>query len=37
VEVETPTELQPAGVSAAWRKLLIQAEMVAPHVQVAAF
>jgi two-component system response regulator AtoC len=37
VEVETPTELQPAGVSAAWRKLLIQAEMAAPHVQVAAF
>lgn len=25
-----------AGVSAAWRKLLLQAEMAAPHVQVAA-
>ncbi len=26
---------QVAGVSAAWRKLLLQAEMAAPHVQVA--
>src|SRR5579871_793017 len=25
-----------AGVSAAWRKLLLQAEMAAPHVQVAS-
>jgi DNA-binding NtrC family response regulator len=25
-----------AGVSAAWRKLLVQAEMAAPHVQVAS-
>lgn len=28
--------LTAAGVSAAWRKLLLQAEMAAPHVQVAA-
>jgi DNA-binding NtrC family response regulator len=28
--------LQVAGVSAAWRKLLLQAEMAAPHVQVAS-
>jgi two-component system response regulator AtoC len=35
VEVETPLEAQPVGVSAAWRKLLMQAEMAAPHVQVA--
>lgn len=27
--------IQVVGVSAAWRKLLVQAEMVAPHVQVA--
>jgi two-component system response regulator AtoC len=36
VEVETPAEMQPVGVSAAWRKLLMQADMAAPHVQVAA-
>ena len=36
VEVESPPEAQPVGVSAAWRKLLMQAEMAAPHVQVAA-
>ena len=35
VEVEPPVEAQPVGVSAAWRKLLMQAEMAAPHVQVA--
>jgi len=35
VEVEPPPEAQPVGVSAAWRKLLMQAEMAAPHVQVA--
>ena len=35
VEVESPVESQPVGVSAAWRKLLMQAEMAAPHVQVA--
>jgi DNA-binding NtrC family response regulator len=28
--------LEAAGVSAAWRKLLLQAEMAAPHVQVAS-
>jgi two-component system response regulator AtoC len=28
--------LQVVGVSAAWRKLLMQAEMAAPHLQVAA-
>lgn len=41
-----PTEIEPSigsavvwpatGVSAAWRKLLLQAEMAAPHVQVAS-
>jgi two-component system response regulator AtoC len=36
VAVESPLEMQPVGVSAAWRKLLMQAEMAAPHVQVAA-
>jgi two-component system response regulator AtoC len=36
VEVEAPPEAQPIGVSAAWRKLLMQAEMAAPHVRVAA-
>ena len=36
VEVESPSEAQPVGVSAAWRKLLMQAEMAAPYVQVAA-
>ena len=35
VEVESPVEAPPVGVSAAWRKLLMQAEMAAPHVQVA--
>jgi two-component system response regulator AtoC len=35
VEVESPSEAQPVGVSAAWRKLLMQAEMAAPYVQVA--
>jgi len=35
VEVDSPPEVQPVGVSAAWRKLLMQAEMAAPHVQVA--
>jgi two-component system response regulator AtoC len=29
--------VQIVGVSAAWRKLLMQAEMAAPHVQVASF
>lgn len=36
VEVDSQQESQPVGVSAAWRKLLMQAEMAAPHVQVAA-
>jgi len=31
-----PPALQLAGVSAAWRKLIMQAEMAAPHIQVAA-
>ena len=35
VDVEAPPEMQPVGVSAAWRKLLMQAEMAAPHVQLA--
>jgi two-component system response regulator AtoC len=35
VEVEAPPAVQLVGVSAAWRKLLMQAEMAAPHVQVA--
>ena len=41
IEAEPPfagmqCHLQVAGVSAAWRKLLLQADMAAPHVQVAA-
>jgi len=36
VEVNPPPAQQIAGVSAAWRKLLVQADMAAPHVQVAA-
>ncbi len=36
VEAGSPAEMQPVGVSAAWRKLLVQADMAAPHVQVAA-
>ena len=36
VEVDSPCAVQIVGVSAAWRKLLMQAEMAAPHVQVAA-
>jgi DNA-binding NtrC family response regulator len=35
VEMEPSPELPPVGVSAAWRKLLMQAEMAAPHVQLA--
>jgi DNA-binding NtrC family response regulator len=35
VDVEAPPETQPVGVSAAWRKLLMQADMAAPHVQLA--
>jgi two-component system response regulator AtoC len=36
VDVESQPANQVVGVSAAWRKLLMQAEMAAPHVQVAA-
>jgi len=35
VETETQPLFQIVGVSAAWRKLLVQAEMAAPHLQVA--
>ena len=34
VDPEAPPQV--VGVSAAWRKLMMQAEMAAPHVQVAA-
>jgi DNA-binding NtrC family response regulator len=36
VEADSPPGVQIVGVSAAWRKLMTQAEMAAPHVQVAA-
>jgi DNA-binding NtrC family response regulator len=36
VEVDAPPAVQIVGVSAIWRKLMTQAEMAAPHVQVAA-
>ncbi len=37
VELESSAaSVQVVGVSAAWRKLLMQAEMAAPHLQVAA-
>jgi two-component system response regulator AtoC len=36
VDVESPLDMQPVGVSASWRKLLTQAEMAAPYVQLAA-
>ena len=36
VENGFPPGVQVVGVSAAWRKLLVQAEMAAPHLQVAA-
>ena len=35
VELDSPSIPQIAGVSAAWRKLIMQAEMAAPHLQVA--
>ena len=35
VGVDTPPEMQPVGVSAAWRKLLVQAQMAAPYLQLA--
>jgi DNA-binding NtrC family response regulator len=34
-DVESQASNQVAGVSSVWRKLLMQAEMAAPHVQVA--
>jgi DNA-binding NtrC family response regulator len=36
VEVDSPPAVQIVGLSAIWRKLMTQAEMAAPHVQVAA-
>ncbi|HEY1983800.1 MAG TPA: helix-turn-helix domain-containing protein [Terracidiphilus sp.] len=36
VGMHTPLAPEIAGVSSAWRKLLVQAEMAAPHVQAAA-
>src|ERR1017187_2441284 len=36
VEADAHPLIQVVGVSAAWRKLLMQAEMAAPHLQVAA-
>jgi len=36
VEVDSTPSSKVVGVSAAWRKLLMQAEMAAPHLQVAA-
>jgi DNA-binding NtrC family response regulator len=36
VEVDSPSGTQVVGVSNAWRKLILQAEMAAPHLQVAA-
>jgi DNA-binding NtrC family response regulator len=35
VDVDPVGAWQAAGISAVWRKLLLQAEMAAPHVQVA--
>ena len=36
VEVDAQPAAQIVGVSAVWRKLLMQAEMAAPHIQVAS-
>ena len=36
VDFESHPSMQMVGVSAAWRKLLMQAEIAAPHLQVAA-
>src|SRR5580700_5888208 len=36
VELDSPQPFQLVGVSAAWRKLIAQADMAAPHIQVAA-
>jgi two-component system response regulator AtoC len=35
VEMEPPRAWDVVGVSAAWRKLLMQADMAAPHLQIA--
>jgi two-component system response regulator AtoC len=35
VDVDSPQAAHLAGISAAWRKLIMQAEMAAPHVQIA--
>jgi len=35
-EASAPAEMQIVGVSAAWRKLIMQAQMAAPHVQIAS-
>jgi DNA-binding NtrC family response regulator len=37
IDVESQSVNQVAGISSAWRKLLMQAEMAAPHVQIATF
>ena len=34
VDMEPPRPVEVVGVSAAWRKLLMQAEMAAPHLQI---
>jgi len=36
IEIESSPAAALVGVSAAWRKLLVQAEMAAPHLQLAA-
>jgi DNA-binding NtrC family response regulator len=36
VDAENPAQAPIVGISAAWRKLIMQADMAAPHVQVAA-
>src|ERR1700689_4935320 len=36
VDGDAPPALQVVGISAMWRKLLMQAEMAAPHLQVAS-
>ena len=36
VDMESFSSFPAAGISASWRKLLLQAEMAAPHVQVAS-
>jgi two-component system response regulator AtoC len=37
VDADSPHSANHVGISAAWRKLIMQAEMAAPHVQVATF